>query len=232
MRFALSDSVLSRIFFGFFSVMASAFFVPALAQTNPSPCPTSSETVIKNSGINNFCVVVDGKLWRGAKPDTVGAAWLIDNGVKAVVNLELLNDDLPTLINAKPQEQTQAELKYYRVRDWEPLVVVAPRLVDKHVVEFLAITLAQPGPIYVHCRSGQNRTGIMVAAYRVIIDGMAIADAITELGSYQGIWFKSDAQYIRSLTPSRREALLVKARAMAKLVKARATVRCAKAQCA
>ncbi len=72
----------------------------------------------------------------------------------------------------------------------------------------------------------------MVAAYRVIIENMPIEDAVAELGSYQGIWFKSDAKYIRSLTPSRRQALLVKARAMAKSVKSRATVRCDNAQCA
>ena len=45
------------------------------------------------SGIPDFCVVTPNVLWRGARPDQDGAAWLIQHGVRTVVNLELVLDD-------------------------------------------------------------------------------------------------------------------------------------------
>jgi protein tyrosine/serine phosphatase len=70
----------------------------------------------------------------------------------------------------------------------------------------MAITRTQPMPIFVHCRSGQNRTGVMVAAYSVL-NGADIEETIGEMGKYGGLWFKHDADYIRTLTPQRRAEL-------------------------
>ena len=62
---------------------------------------------------------------------------------------------------------------------------------------------AQPRPVYVHCRSGQNRTGVMVAAYRIIEEGMPVEAAIEEMGRYNGFWFQQDAEYLRSMAAER-----------------------------
>jgi protein tyrosine phosphatase (PTP) superfamily phosphohydrolase (DUF442 family) len=196
------------------------------SQPNAQACPTAN-----TSGITNFCVVTSDKLWRGSKPDAQGAAWLIDNGVSAIVNLELLNDDLTSIRAAKTKAQTNAELNYFRVRDWEPLVVIAPGIVDKHVTEFISIAITQPGPIYVHCRSGQNRTGIMVAAYRIVLENLPVEKAIAEMTSYQGIWSKQDAAYLRTFTRAKSLALLSKAQSMAKSIKPRTRIRCSDSIC-
>ena len=47
--------------------------------------------------IQNFCVVTPNVLWRGARPDKDGAAWLIQHGVRTIVNLELIHDDKSVL---------------------------------------------------------------------------------------------------------------------------------------
>jgi hypothetical protein len=91
--------------------------------------------------------------------------------------------------------------------------VIAPALLDDHVAHFLAVVDDQPKPVYVHCRSGQNRTGVMVAAYRVIVEGTSADAAIEEMGRYQGIWFRADAGYIRGLSPERRQEIRRKAAA-------------------
>jgi protein-tyrosine phosphatase len=60
--------------------------------------------------------------------------------------------------------------------------------------------------MFVHCRSGQNRTGVMVAALR-IFDGMPIESAVAEMASYGGLWAKQDASYLRTLTPAKRATM-------------------------
>lgn len=157
-----------------------------------------------DSTIQNFCVVTPNVLWRGARPDKDSAAWLIEQGVRTIVNLELILDDKAAFSLAKVTRSRSYEVGYFRIHDWEPLPLLAPSLVDDHVAHFLAIVSRQPKPIYVHCRSGKNRTGLMVAAYRVLIEGVRQADAIAEMKRFQGQWFSADERYIHSLSPSRR----------------------------
>jgi len=117
-----------------------------------------------NSVIKNFCVVTPNVLWRGSRPDKDSAAWLIQKGVRTVVNLELILDDKLAFGQAAVTVAKSHEVGYFRIHDWEPLPVLAPAVVDDHVAHFLAIISQQPKPIYVHCRYGVNRTGLMVAA--------------------------------------------------------------------
>jgi len=53
--------------------------------------------------------------------------------------------------------------------------------VDK-VVALMADPVNQP--VYVHCRHGQDRTGIVVAAYRMKLQGWSLADAETEMQAF------------------------------------------------
>src|SRR6267378_4938443 len=181
-----------------------SFSMPAA----PTGCPSDA-----GSPIPNFCVATPNVLWRGAKPARDGAAWLIQRGVRTIVNLELLHDDRRVFGEARPASAGRHEIAYFRIADWEPNAVLAPALLDDHVAHFLAVVGDQPKPVYVHCRSGQNRTGVMVAAYRVIVEGAGTDEAIEEMRRYQGIWFKADSGYIRSLSPERREEIRRKAAA-------------------
>jgi len=166
-----------------------------------------------DSPILNFCVVTPDVLWRGAKPAQDGAAWLMQRGVRTIVNLELLHDDRRAFGEARLANAGRYEAGYFRIPDWEPNAVLAQALLDDHVARFLAVVDKQPKPVYVHCRTGQNRTGVMVAAYRVIVEGASAGEAIAEMGRYRGIWFKADSGYIRGLSPERREEIRRKAAA-------------------
>jgi len=47
-------------------------------------------------------------------------------------------------------------------------------------------------PVFLHCRQGQDRTGIVVAAYRMKVDGWSLADAEAEMRSFgfHDIWME------------------------------------------
>ena len=210
-----------------------AFLFVLLAGFPASSMPAAPAACTNDLGspIPNFCVVTQKVLWRGAKPAQDGTAWLIQHGVRTIVNLELLHDDRRAFGEARPTSARRYELAYFRISDWEPNAVLAPALLDDHVAHFLAVVDKQPKPVYVHCRSGQNRTGVMVAAYRVIVEGLSRDAAIAEMRRYQGIWFKADSAYIRSLSSERRYETRRKAAAWMPKLKRDSRIICENAKC-
>ncbi len=111
---------------------------------------------------------VDRKLFRGGQPSPEGFRKLKAMGVTTIVNLRLEDPS---------EEQTVKELgmRYHRI----PLPDTVPPTREQ-VEEFLSI-LRSPdsGKVYVHCAAGKNRTGAMVAVWR-IENGMAPAAALKE----------------------------------------------------
>ncbi len=182
-------------------------------------------------GLKNFCMTNDQTLWRGGKPTTQGFEWLVEKGVKSVVNLELLHDDLDSLVKMKIGSSGLKEVSYFKVRNWEPIAVLSPTLQDEHLARFLAIMAVSPKPVYVHCRSGQNRTGVNVAAYRMFVEGIDTETAIADMKLYNGHWFKADAKYLRGIDAVRKQAILAKANDYKAQVKPLATVTCQGGTC-
>jgi hypothetical protein len=170
------------------------------AQAQPDTCKDVLDARVPNS-----CVVAADTLWRGAKPDAAAATALLEAGVKTVVNLEWGHHDKAAFGAAKP-DAAVAEVQYFRLPDFEPLVKFYPAKVDQHVARFIALTRSQPKPLYVHCRSGENRTGVMVAAWR-IFNGTSMADAVAEMRRFKGIWSDADAKYLQTLTAEKRAAM-------------------------
>lgn len=147
------------------------------------------------------------------------------------MNLELILDDKTAFAHATV-DANNYEVGYFRIHDWEPLTMLAPSVEDDHVAHFLAIVSRQPKPVYVHCRCGTKRTAVMVAAYRVLIEGVSDEEAIAEMRGYrQGPWFKVDAKYIRALS-KRREEIRHKVMEWIPKLKKDAQVVCANGVCA
>ena len=211
----------------------AAFLFALLTGFPSSSMPIASSGCPNDLGspIPNFCVVTPNVMWRGAKPAQDGAAWLVQHRVRTIVNLELLHDDRRVFGQVKLANAGRYEVVYFRISDWEPNAVLAPALLDDHVAHFLAVVDKQPKPVYVHCRSGQNRTGVMVAAYRVIVEGLSRDAAIAEMRRYQGIWFKADSAYIRSLSSEHRDQIRRKAAAWMPKLKRDSRIICEKGKC-
>jgi hypothetical protein len=173
-------------------------------------------------------------LWRGGRPAPTDVGDLLGKGVhiQTVVNLELWHEDRAAFAAARISGPETGNLTYFRVKDWEPLVVLARSVLDRHVAHFLAIVQSQPRPIYVHCQAGKNRTGVMVAAYRVLEENWSAECAIADMAEYKGFWFAADSAYIRSLSDERHRAKIREAtKAWAARLKPDARIVCGEGRC-
>ena len=183
----------------------------------------------QDSPIRNFCVVTPGVLWRGERPTKADAQWLVENRVGSIVSLQL--DDRRAFEAVTPGEDLTRSMPYFQVSGFDPFQLLSSSRMDRHVAIFLAIVNEQPKPVYVHCRAGIDRTGVLAAAYRVLVEGATREQAIAEMAHWHSPWFRLDARYIRGLSDARRAEILRKAREWESRLQPNAQIECAHGKC-
>jgi len=117
----------------------------------------SARGLPEQQGILNFGKVSE-RLYRGAQPDAAGIKNLGQLGVKAIINLRLTND----LWAAEASEAQAAGILYTNI----PLRGLG-RPTDEEIKQILSLIQTMPGPVFVHCQHGCDRTGTVVACYRI-----------------------------------------------------------------
>lgn len=182
------------------------------------------------SPIRNFCVVSTQVLWRGERPTSADAKWLLEHHVGSIVSLQL--NDQRAFEEVALDPEFVREVPYFQVPGFSPLQMVSRAHVDKHVALFLAIMEAAPKPVYVHCRAGVDRTGVLAAAYRVLIKRADREETIAEMGRFHSPWQKIDARYVRGLTDQRRAHILSEAAEWKTRLKPSARIDCHAGRCA
>src|SRR6185437_5524156 len=158
------------------------------------------------SEMHNFCVVSPGVLWRGATPGRADAAWLVQHGIRTVVSLQL--DMRHAFESARLNPGVARSVTYFRVRDFAAVDVLTHYHLDERVAYVLAIINEAPKPVFVSCRAGVDRTGIIAAAYRVLVEGMTQDKAIAEMDGFHSPWDPLNARYVRSLSGDRKARIL------------------------
>lgn len=158
------------------------------------------------STMHNFCVVSPGVLWRGASPGRADAAWLVQHGVRTVVSLQL--DMRHAFETASLDPRVARSVTYYRVRHFAAVDVLTHYHLDDRVAYVLAIINEAPKPVFVSCRAGVDRTGIIAAAYRVLVEGMSRRKAIAEMDGFHSPWDALNARYVRSLSGEHKASVL------------------------
>lgn len=131
------------------------------------------------SGVPNFHQVND-HIYRGGQPSNEAWAGLAKLGVKTVIDLRRENEH-GTAAEARAVEA--AGMRYVNV----PMNgIVAPT--DDQVIKVLG--LFEAGPVFVHCRRGADRTGTVVACYRMRHDGWDNQKAFKEAKSLGMSWME------------------------------------------
>jgi protein tyrosine/serine phosphatase len=144
---------------------------------------TSAHAPAAASSLANFVEVRPG-LYRGGHPDAAGLDYLKSLGVKRIVNLEV-GDFIEAFPWDISKEESQAhdrgltELRY-PMSAFEP---AASDRFDKNIDEIMAIlkTATKDDAIYVHCKHGQDRTGLVMGIDRVENMHWAPKDAHDEM---------------------------------------------------
>ena len=140
----------------------------ALSQARPERTSTYEE-------LPNFHQVNE-KLYRGAQPKNDGIKRLAQLGVKTIVNLR----EEDGLSRSEAAEARAAGLRYFNI----PLKQ-AGRPTEQQVESTLAIlNTAENQPVFVHCRLGADRTGLIIAVYRITHDGWTSERAKAEANHY------------------------------------------------
>jgi protein tyrosine phosphatase (PTP) superfamily phosphohydrolase (DUF442 family) len=135
---------------------------------------------------------VSSLFYRGAQPSAEGFRELAQLGVKSVLSLRAFHaDDIPV----------DTGLQYERI----PFVAWHPE--DEDVVRFLRF-VSDPArqPVFVHCQWGADRTGMMCAIERIVLEGWT-KDAALEEMTEGGFGFHPEWQnlvrYVRELDVER-----------------------------
>jgi protein tyrosine phosphatase (PTP) superfamily phosphohydrolase (DUF442 family) len=111
---------------------------------------------------------VSEELYRGGRVTHAGAEQLRCAGINTVVNLRLVGREEKPL--------TCAGLNYVHI----PFKVRQPD--EDQVVQFLRVVAnSNCQPVYVHCTHGSDRTGMMCAVYRVVVQGWTKEEALCEM---------------------------------------------------
>jgi len=131
-------------------------------------------------------------LYRGGQPDADGVAWLKSLGVKTVLNLRHFHGD------TEQQLVEKAGLAYKRVA-LESSDIPPPA----KLAEIMSILLdPAQRPLYVHCKHGVDRTGTVMAVYRMETEGWNNLEAFAEMDYFGAhrVW-QDLRNFVRSYRP-------------------------------
>ena len=122
-------------------------------------------------GIHNFHKV-DEHVYRGAQPTDEGFQYLAKIGVKTVVDLREPG------IRGRMEEKvvTATGMTYINI----PMTGLTPPT-EAEITKILEILEdGTTGPVFVHCMRGADRTGAVIASYRIEHDGWDNGRALKE----------------------------------------------------
>ncbi|HVP90138.1 MAG TPA: sulfur transferase domain-containing protein [Terriglobales bacterium] len=149
---------------------AAAFFIAVLALgacgSKARPRPANWAQPVASASIKNW-YQVDADVYRSEQPTRAAFAEMRAKGIRTVINLrhDLSDESLTSGLGFGLVE--------IPMRAW--------RVSEDDVVKALRGIQAAPKPVLVHCQWGADRTGAVIAMYRVVFQGWTKTEALAEL---------------------------------------------------
>jgi protein-tyrosine phosphatase len=191
-----------------FALLGGAVLVAAFVW--PQPAPMTPSQAVKPMSVSqaDWAVPVDKSfnlyrmsptLYRSALPDTHKLPVLQSLQVHTV--LSFIKDNDATWLGQTPIRRLNIPLHADRVDDADVLRVLRTLQEAEKL-----------GPVLMHCKHGRDRTGLMAAMYRTVIQGWSKDDAISEMrdGGFGDVRDMTDAiHYVEQADIARiRQALV------------------------
>lgn len=160
-----------------------SFFLPtSFVQSDASSKPPETQIrsayaeKIKVSGVGN-AGKVDEHLFRGANPSTAGLLEIKKLGITTIVDLRNLKG--ASLESTRRQVESQG-LKFVSIP-----VGGFSSPDDQQILQFLSLVNGGSNQkIFVHCKFGEDRTGVFIAAYRMAVLKWPARQALSEMNFF------------------------------------------------
>jgi tyrosine-protein phosphatase SIW14 len=161
-------------------MLAPAILFVAIASAQPT-------------GVDNFHKVND-RLYRGAQPTASGFRSLSEMGVKTVLDLR----ETDSRSREEKRQVEAAGMKYVNI----PLQGTNVPANGDVAMALALLNDSAAGPVFVHCRRGADRTGTVIAAYRITHDRWTGDKALREAKDLGMAWYaRGMMSYIRDYKP-------------------------------
>ena len=171
-------------------ILLLSFLALACSPTKPpiTERPITWSQKLDTAGFGNF-YKVDSILYRSEQPHTAGMTFLAGYGIKTVINLRHTRSD------KREARKTNLILTKVSINTW--------RLSYDDIVNTMKVINTCEKPVLIHCLHGSDRTGCMVAAYRMVFNGWTKEEAIREFREggygYHEKWFPGILNILKSL---------------------------------
>lgn len=149
------------------------------------PIPAAQAVAIE--GVENLHRV-SAELYRSGQPTPQGFTNLQSLGIRSVLNLREYHKD------TRRARHTSLHLMAYPV--------AAGQVTAADIENCLNLIAQAPKPVLVHCWHGSDRTGIVVAAYRIVFQGYSVQAAEAEFRAetygHHEFWYGNLVELLRS----------------------------------
>ncbi|WP_052825928.1 dual specificity protein phosphatase family protein [Neotamlana nanhaiensis] len=136
---------------------------------------------------------VSDSIYRSEQPSKKGFSEIETMGIKTVLNFRRKWDD------SNKAKHTDLILKHVKLK--------SKTLTEAEVLQVLKIIDKAEKPLLIHCWHGSDRTGVMIAAYRIIFENWSKTDAINEFRKsefgYHENWYPNLIDILNNLNVSK-----------------------------
>ncbi len=149
--------------------------------------PLPAAQAVELEGVENLHRV-SAQLYRSGQPTPQGFTNLQALGIRSVLNLREYHKD------TRRARHTDLHLMAYPV--------AAGQVTAADIENCLNLIAQAPKPVLVHCWHGSDRTGIVVAAYRIVFEGVSVQAAEAEFRAdtygHHEFWYGNLVELLRS----------------------------------
>ncbi len=158
------------------SMLSILLIGSADASTAKVESPSWATSLSVNKGLPNLNRI-NSVLYRSAQPTKEGFEFLShqprlypsDQPIKTVLSLRAFHED-----RAVMSHESSLRFEQIRFKTWHPE--------HEDIIKFLRIaTTPELQPVLVHCQHGSDRTGTMIAIYRIVVEGWTKEQAKAEM---------------------------------------------------